>query len=99
MLDDIDPTSEWVAENHSVVSDPNIDDSGWIDLDIDPLVGVAIALGMASTSHVTGVSTSTTTTVADVLEESNELEDSEPKNSPLAHVDDHISNSGDEFDD
>jgi hypothetical protein len=68
---------------------------------LDPLVGVGVAPGMAhaSTSHATCASTSTTTAVADVPEESDESEDSEPEDDLVAHVEDPISSSGDEFDD
>jgi hypothetical protein len=39
VLDDIDPTLEWVEESHPTEFDPNydIDDLGWIGLDLDPV--------------------------------------------------------------
>jgi hypothetical protein len=50
----------------------------------------------ASTSHETPASASTTTRVVDVLEE---FEDCELDADFVAHVEDPISSSGDEFDD
>jgi hypothetical protein len=103
VLDDFDPTSEWVEEFHLTEFVPNydIDDLGWIGLDPDPLAGVGVALGMAyaSMSHATHASTSTITTVADVPEESDESKDSELEDDLVGHAGDPISSNGDEFDD
>lgn len=65
---------------------------------MDPLVGVGMTLGMASTSHAVGASTSNTIVFVDVLEESNKFDDFEPDDSLVAHVEDPISSTG-EFDD
>jgi hypothetical protein len=67
LLDDIDPTSKWVEETHLVEFDHDydIDDLGWIDLSLDPPVGVGASvkpcIAQGSTSHATYVATSTTT--------------------------------------
>jgi hypothetical protein len=54
VLDDIDPTLEWVEESHPPEFDPDfdIDDLEFeeIGLDPDPLVGVGVAPGMAHAS-------------------------------------------------
>jgi len=83
--------SQWVEETHPTEFDHDINDLGWIGLDFDPLVGVAPS--MSSTSHA---STTTTSIVAYVLEESNK---SELDDSVVAHAEDPISSSGDKFDD
>jgi hypothetical protein len=54
---------------------------------------------MVSTSRAASASTSTITAVANVLEEFDNSEDSNPDDVPVAHVEDPISSSGDEFDD
>jgi hypothetical protein len=54
---------------------------------------------MQALVHATRASASTTTAVADVPEESDESEDSEPEDDFVAHAEDPISSSGDEFDD
>jgi hypothetical protein len=59
-------------------------------LNSNPLVGVAPC--MEGASHD---STDTITTFAEALEESNK---SEPKDGIVAHVEDHISSNGDQFD-
>jgi hypothetical protein len=77
-----------------------------IGLDLDPLgAGVSdnVALGMAHASTRCATwpscaSTSTTTSVVDVHEESEEFEDSEPEDDFVAPVEDLISSSGDECD-
>jgi hypothetical protein len=70
-------------------------------LDSDPLVGVGVAPGMAhaSTSHAIRASTGTTIVVVAVAKESDESEDFKPDDDLVAHVEDPISSSGDEFDD
>jgi hypothetical protein len=53
----------------------------------------------ANNSCETRASTSTTTTIVDVLEEPNESKDSKSRNDLVAHVEDSISSSVSEFDD
>jgi hypothetical protein len=47
VLDDIDPTSEWVEESHPTEFDPDFDiddlELGGIGLDSNPLVGVGVS--------------------------------------------------------
>lgn len=50
MLEDIDPTLEWVEKTHPTEFDPNIDDLGLIHLDLDP----GVAPVMAGTSSCQG---------------------------------------------
>jgi hypothetical protein len=52
-----------------------------------------------STSRAARASTTTTTTIANVPKESKESEDSNLEDCFVAHVEDPISSSGDEFDD
>jgi hypothetical protein len=83
VLDDIDPSSEWVEETHSTEFD--LDDLGWMGLDDDPLV----APGMAGTSVLLLL----------VLKLSLRSPLSELEDDLVFHVEDPISSSGDEFDD
>jgi hypothetical protein len=108
VLDDIDPTSEWVEESHPTEFDPDrdMDDLG-LGLDSVPLGGAGVSeapsMAHASTSRATrptrAFASATTTAVEDVPEESEEPEDSELEDDFVAVVDDPISSSGDEFDD
>jgi len=50
VLEDIDPTFEWVEKTHPTEFDPNIDDLGLIHLDLDP----GVAPVMAGTSSCQG---------------------------------------------
>ena len=67
--------------------DHNIVDLGQIGFDLDSLE--RIALGMSNPTHAT-------TTIANVLKEFDQFH---PKDGHIAHVEDPISNCGDEFDD
>jgi hypothetical protein len=89
VLDDIDPTSEWVEESHPTEFDANfdIDDLG-LGLDSDPIgvarISKAPSMANTSTSHIARPSRAfssniTTNVIANVLEESKDPEDSEPE--------------------
>lgn len=110
LLDDIDPTSEWVEESQQPEFGPDFDIDAVTDdlaLDADPLgvgdVGAEPDPGIADNDSGIGsrrpsrsarASTSATARVVDVPEES-ESEESEP----YVDVEHSISSSGVEFDD
>jgi hypothetical protein len=108
VLDDNNPTSEWVEESHPAEFDPDrdMDDLG-LGLDSVPLgeAGKSEAPSMAHATQVTRAFASTTTSataVKDVPKENEEPEDSESEDDFVAGIaadDDPIPSSGDEFDD
>jgi hypothetical protein len=100
MLDDIDATSKWIEDTHSIEFDLeyDIDDSVCIDLDMDPLLGVGVAPGttVPVTRQVAHASISTITVVADVPEQSDDFKDFELD--LVVRAKDPTSISGDKFD-
>jgi hypothetical protein len=102
VLDDIDPTSEWVEESHPTEFDPDrdMDDLG-LGLDSVPLgeagESEAPSMAHASTSRATrptratqtrafASTTTSTTAVEDVPEENEEPEDSESEDDFVAGI-------------